>query len=202
MRPGVARKSPGRISSVFTSTRLSATRLPASATSTGLSCICTERMRHCLFWGRISTVSPGRTSPLHRVPVMTVPAPRMLNTRSTGWRMALPRCSASAFLLTFASAARTSSTPSPVRLEQGTMGASANGVVASRARTSSVTSSTQSGSHRSILVSATTQVGTPSVCRTARCSRVWGMTPSSAAMTSRATSMPVDPAIIWRTNFS
>ena len=36
----------------------------------------------------------------------------------------------------------------------------------------------------------------------ARCSRVCGMTPSSAATTSSTTSMPVAPATIWRTNFS
>ena len=62
--------------------------------------------------------------------------------------------------------------------------------------------STHSSSTRSIFVMATTRRFTPNTRRTARCSTVWGMMPSSAATTSRATSTPVAPATIWRTKRS
>ena len=43
---------------------------------------------------------------------------------------------------------------------------------------------------------------TPRSSQMSRCSRVWGMTPSSAATTSKTRSMPAAPAIIWRTKRS
>jgi hypothetical protein len=58
------------------------------------------------------------------------------------------------------------------------------------------------GSARSALVTATTPRRTPSWRNTAACSRVWGMTPSSAATHSRNMSMPVAPATMVRTNRS
>ena len=62
--------------------------------------------------------------------------------------------------------------------------------------------STHSSSTRSVFVSATTSVGMRRSSSTAKCSVVCGMTPSSAAMHRSAMSMPVEPEIIWRTNFS
>ena len=54
---------------------LSATRLPATAFSAGLPCICTLRMRPRMPEGMSSTGSSRLAVPLHSVPVTTVPAP-------------------------------------------------------------------------------------------------------------------------------
>ena len=51
-------------------------------------------------------------------------------------------------------------------------------------------------------MTATTPVATPSARSTAACSRVWGITPSSAATTIRNRSIPVAPATIVRTKRS
>ena len=51
-------------------------------------------------------------------------------------------------------------------------------------------------------MTATTPVVTPSARSTAACSRVWGITPSSAATTIRNRSIPVAPATIVRTKRS
>ena len=61
-------------------------------------------------------------------------------------------------------------------------------------RRSSCTSASHSRSTRSTLVSATQPRCTPSSWQMSRCSRVWGMTPSSAATTSITMSMPPAPA--------
>ena len=199
---GAARKSPGWICSFFRSGRFRATRLPAGAASTGWPCICTLRMREVRPLGSTSATSPGRAVPLQSVPVTTVPAPLMVNTRSMGKRNCRPNLECSVRAAAFCSAQRSSSRPAPVRLEQGTMSAFAYGVSASHVRISSDTKAIHSSSTRSVLVKATTRVFTPKVRSTARCSMVCGMMPSSAAMTSRARSMPVEPAIIWRTKCS
>ena len=152
--------------------------------------------------GRTSTSSPTCAIPLQSVPVTTVPAPLMVKLRSTGRRIA--SCSARPAVAPAAScmASRSSSSPRPVRAETGTTAAWAYGVAARRARTSSSMNRAHSSSTRSHFVSATTQVGTARSSSTAKCSSVCGMMPSSAAMHSRATSMPVEPAIIWRTKRS
>ncbi len=84
--------------------------------------------------------------------------------------------------------------PSPVTLETGTMGAPAKLVRSSASVSSSVATSRSSGSTRSILVRATTPAGMPSSAQIARCSRVCGITPSSAATTRIMRSMPPRPA--------
>ena len=53
---------------------------------------------------------------------------------------------------------------------------------------------TRADSTRSILVSATAPPFTPSRSMISKCSRVCGITPSSAATTSSTKSMPVAPA--------
>ena len=64
------------------------------------------------------------------------------------------------------------------------------------------TSSNQSSSTNSALVNTTKPPWTPKRDRISRCSTVWGITPSSAAMTSMARSMPPAPASIFLMNFS
>ncbi len=65
----------------------------------------------------------------------------------------------------------------PVRPEHGTISTSP---MSSRAA-----SAASAGSATSAFVIATTPSVTPSAARTAACSIVWGMTPSSAAITIR-----------------
>ena len=88
------------------------------------------------------------------------------------------------------SASRSSSSPAPVCAETGTIGAPASGPAASKDRTSSAASAASSGAATSVFVSATTPCARPSSSQIARCSRVCGITPSSAATTSSTRSMP------------
>ena len=92
--------------------------------------------------------------------------------------------------------------PSPVSDDSARIGAPAKPLWASRARTSAWASASRSGVTRSHLVSATTPRVSPSRSRMARCSRVCGIGPSSAATTSITWSMPVAPASMLRTSFS
>ena len=80
--------SPRATSSRSTPVRFSATRWPACARSTGSSWTSTPRTRAVRPLGRIVTVSPRPALPDHSVPVTTVPAPRIVNTRSTCSRVA------------------------------------------------------------------------------------------------------------------
>ena len=80
--------------------------------------------------------------------------------------------------------------PAPVTAEKRTMGAPSRKVPLRASRTSSSTSSSQSSSTRSTLVRTTRPCLTWSSWQISRCSRVWGMTPSSAAMTRATRSMP------------
>src|SRR5262245_38371742 len=99
-------------------------------------------------------------------------------------------------------AAFNSATPAPVAADVGTSGASARKLSATNSRTSMDTTSRVVSSTRSHLVSAMTPVVRPRRRRISRCSRVWGMTESSAATTSRARSIPVAPASIFLMNRS
>ena len=92
--------------------------------------------------------------------------------------------------------------PAPVTAETGTMGLSSRKVPASSVRASSIAISSISSSTRSILLTTVRPALMPSSESIARCSRVCGITPSSAAMTSMTASMPAAPATIWRMNFS
>ncbi len=80
--------------------------------------------------------------------------------------------------------------------------APARPVPARAAVISAATARRRSSSARSALVSATMPRVRPSRSRMARCSRVCGMTPSSAATTSSTKSMPVAPASMLWTSFS
>src|SRR6266550_832463 len=82
------------------------------------------------------------------------------------------------------------------------MGAPWRKVARTSVATSSRTSSSQSGSTRSVLVSATRPPRMRRREQIARCSRVCGITPSSAAITSMARSMPPTPASMFFTKRS
>ncbi len=132
--------------------------------------------------------------PDHSVPVTTVPAPRTVNTRSTCRRSGPSEIRDATRAAARASAARSASNPTPLRTDTGTISAPGSNAAASAAA--------RSGDARSVLVIATTPTFTPNAASTAACSRVWGITPSSAATTIRYRSMPVAPATIVRTNRS
>ncbi len=135
-----------------------------------------------------------------RVPVTTVPKPRMAKTRSTP-RRAGPLRGVRGCALWAASikALRRASRPAPLWEETGTMGAPAKCVEARSSLISSLESSIISSSARSVLVSATTAVSMPSRSQIATCSRVWGITLSSAATTRSRTSIPLAPETMVRT---
>ena len=54
----------------------------------------------------------------------------------------------------------------------------------------------------SIFVNATSPRSSPKIVMIARCSRVWGITPSSAATTNTTKSRPLAPATMFFTNRS
>ncbi len=132
----------------------------------------------------------------------TVPWPRMVKTRSTGRRTRSERRRGARVPAMRSNSARSSSRPAPVWADTGMTGAPSRKVPSRKPPTSSATISSQSGSTMSALVSATRPCLTPSRVQISRCSRVWGMTPSSAAMTSSTKSTPCAPATMFLTNRS
>ena len=189
-------------SSRSTPASATATRVPGSPRSTAAPCDSSERTRAVPPFGKSRTVDSRSIAPLQSVPVTTVPVPFTENARSSGNRVRSPAFLEGTRPAAAASARRIASSPAPVAAEHGTISALSSADPESSFRTSSVTSASQSPSTRSHLVSATTPPRTPSRVRIARCSRVCGITPSSAAITSRARSTPVAPASIVRTNAS
>ena len=136
------------------------------------------------------------------MPVTTVPKPRMVKTRSMGRRKIPLTGLGGTRSESSARVARSSGAPAPVTAEKRTRGAPSRKVPLRASRTSSATSSSQSSSTRSTLVRTTSPSFTLSNWQISRCSLVWGMTPSSAAMTRATRSMPVAPATMWRTKRS
>ncbi len=195
---------PRAISSLATPARFSARRWPARPSSAGWPWAWIARTRACCPPGASCTRSPGATRPASAVPVMTVPWPDTVNTRSTprrNRRSSLRPGSAAASRPRCSSSAATPGSPGLAAAVRKT-GAPANGVPSSRAATSFSTSISRASFARSALVNATQARRTPSSSRIARCSRVCGMMPSSAATTSRARSIPVTPEAMVRMNFS
>src|SRR6185436_19016710 len=150
--------------------------------------------------GCTSRASPGRIVPPASVPVTTTPRPFRWNARSTGRRAGRSGSAGTAWREARSTrAALSSGIPCPVALDTGRIGAPENGVPARSSPTSSSASSRRSGVTRSTLVSATRPEGMPRSEQTARCSRVCGFTPSSAATTRSITRMPPRPArALWR----
>ena len=177
-------------------------RCPGRALVTAAPCDSSARIRAGSAPGCNTTVASRSSVPLHRVPVTTVPVPFTVKARSIGRRTRSAASRAGTLRAAAARAARNSGSPAPVMAEQATIGAPSSGEPATSARTSSVSIASHSASTRSLLVSAMTPARTPSRVRMARCSRVCGMGPSSAAMTRSARSTPVAPANIVRTKAS
>ena len=146
--------------------------------------------------------SPTLREPEIQVPVTMVPSPLMVNTLSTG-SLNIPSRDLSR-ISRARSAMVSFNAPifSPVIAETTTTGASPRALPARNSFTSSLTSSTISSSTRSFLVMTTIPLLMPSISHMSICSRVWGITPSSAATTKSTMSIPQAPATICRMNFS
>ena len=196
----VTATSPRASSLLSTPTSANAVRRPGTARSAAWPCTSIERTRTSRSSGSRRTASPTATVPVQVDPVTTVPAPATAKTRSIGNRN---RSSAGRSTRSFAtrrSADRSSSSPSPVSADVAIDGSHGTRLRFSRSLTSDRTRSSHSGSTKSCLVMTGMPRPTPSSSMMARCSSVCGMSPSSAATTSRATSMPVAPASMLRTN--
>ncbi|OPZ04694.1 MAG: hypothetical protein BWZ10_03135 [candidate division BRC1 bacterium ADurb.BinA364] len=152
--------------------------------------------------GTNSTMSPTAISPSTGMPVTTAPWPGRLKTRSIGMRNTARRGCVRARAISAISSRKKSSIPSNVSEDTGATGAPARNVPLRKSRISTIRASTASRSTRSIFVSATIPRRTPSNSMICTCSMVCGITPSSAAMTSTASSMPDTPATMVRMNFS
>ena len=201
---GARIQSPRRMASRSMPARLSAQRWPALAVGLSRFWAWMLRRRTAPPVAEWRSVSPTRAWPAKTVPVTTVPWPGRVNTRSTA-RRNRPWCWRGAACCAVATRwARSAAVPgsSAWVAAVAKTGAPASGVGASRACTSSRTWAMRSGVARSALVRATVPCRTPSSSTMARCSRVWGITPSSAATTSSAWSMPTAPAAMVCTNFS
>ena len=177
-------------------------RCPGCTASVGLPWRCSPRAFVGRSDGMKRSSSPVLQPPEMTVPVTTVPCPFMLNTRSTGRRkMSLRRWGgSSSAMCTMCS--RSASTPSPVADETGKMGAPSRKEPSRKPEISSRTMSSQSASTMSVLVSATKPERMPRSEHISRCSRVWGIMPSSAAMTSMTKSTPAAPATMFLTKRS
>ena len=182
--------------------RLSASRWPARPQAASRLCTCSPRTRTSTPRGDTSSRSPGATVPDSAVPVTTVPTPASVKQRSTARRKFPCPAAAGCSAASCASRRSSASMPSPVADETASSSASASEVPASIDRTSSPAAASRPASTRSLLVSATMPRDRPSRSMIARCSRVCGIGPSSAATTSSTQSMPVAPASMLRTSFS
>ena len=169
-------------------------RSPARPSSAGVSWARMERTRASRPVGLTMTRSPTFTVPESTVPVTTVPAPARVKERSTARRNRPSAARSGACRAASTRWARTASTPWPVTAETGTMGAPSRLVPVSAASIWADTSARRSSSTRSHLVRAIRPRWRPKRSRMARCSRVCGIRPSSAATTSSTKSMPVAPA--------
>ncbi|MNP23515.1 hypothetical protein D3C76_1162270 [compost metagenome] len=197
---GASSQSPRWISSTPRRSPLtfSATRWPAWALSAARFCACSPRTRTRRPALPSRSSSPTCTRPENAVPVTTTPAPLTLKARSTGRRKPPSSARSCVSWAASARARRNSPTPSPVTLDSGKIGAPASGPGASSASISARAAAICSALARSVLVKATNARGIPSSSTMARCSRVCGITPSSAATTSRTRSMPQAPAsMLW-----
>ena len=184
--------------------RFNAQRCPAKPWSLAWFCAWMLRTRTAWPLAECTRLSPTLTWPPNTVPVTTVPWPGRVKTRSTASRNRPPCARAGWLCATSCRCVRSAATPasSGCVATVANTGAPASTVGASSAAMSARTCARRSGAARSLLVSATLPWRTPSSSTMSRCSRVCGITPSSAATTSRAWSMPTAPAAMVWTNFS
>ena len=182
--------------------RLSAQRSPARALPAGRSCAWMPRMRASCPLGVTTRRSPVLATPACTVPVTTSPAPLSMNARSTQRRNRPFAARAARLSARSRNAPARASMPAPDRAQTRWISAPRMPVVERRASISTLTSPARAASTLSTLLTTAMHSVTPSRSRMAVCSRVWGITPSSAATTTSARSMAPTPASMLRTNRS
>ncbi|MBA7679800.1 hypothetical protein ES703_88104 [subsurface metagenome] len=160
-------------------------------------CVCNPRRRDLRPGGIISTSCPTVSEPSINVPVTMVPEPAIVKTRSIGSLARPISCLGSIELKSSSIAGIKSDKPSPVTAETATTGAWERMVGASNFSVSILTKLSHSSSTMSFLVMTTSPFFIPSKSRMARCSLVWGITPSLAATISKARSIPPTPASMF-----
>ena len=201
-QPGSVSTCPRSASSCVVFARFTATRLPGPTLSMRCWCDCSPRMRRRSPDGSSSTSCPTVSAPSSSVPVTTVPKPGMMKLRSIESR-GRPRSSRRTVSTSMSSMSAVSSgSPCPVIAETRHIGAPSSVVPRSASATSSRTRSAHSSSTVSAFVSTTMPRFTCSRSRIARCSRVCGITDSSAATMSMARSIPPTPASMFLMNRS
>ena len=202
---GASSHMPRATASRSTPASASAMRCPAPPLAAGASCTRRLRTRTGVAGGDRSSESPTLSSPENAVPVTTVPAPLSVKQRSMARRKPPLRLRSPSPAAQRSRCARKAAIPSPRVASTGKTGAAASGlpgIAASSSATSACASAKRSGETRSILVKATAPWRMPSSSTISRCSRVCGIGPSSAAITSSAKSIPVAPASMLCTSFS
>ena len=143
------------------------------------------------------TSCPNLKTPSISVPVTTVPNPEMLKERSIA-RRGLPRSGRSSNSPKAESSSPINSlSPSLVVDETQSTGELSSFVPLTASSTSSFTNSNKSLSTRSDLVMTTKLLRTLSKSRIAKCSKVWGITDSSAATINMAKSIAPTPDNIF-----
>ncbi len=182
--------------------RLIAVRCPAKALLTGAPCTCTPRTLTRAPAGSNSNSSPSAMAPAIRVPVTTAPNPRIVNARSMGRRVTRSVDRPPVAKPISRRAFFNSSMPSPVRELIAIMGAPSRNDSATSSSASARANSSSSSSTRSFLVSTSKPLRTPSSRQISKCSRVCGITLSSAAITRTTASMPWAPASMFLTKRS
>ncbi len=186
----------------MTPARFTAVRVPADARSVGWPWICSPRTRAVRPPGRTSTSSPTDRAPETNVPVTTVPKPRREKARSTGSRSTPPSGRGGASSPRVRSASRSAARPVPDGAATRRTGRPSRNEPLTSSWTSSSARAWLSASARSHFVRTTRPRGMPRRRQIWKCSRVCGMTDSSAATTSATASIPWAPASMLRTKRS
>ena len=196
-KPGGTSIIPRLNSDASTAARLTAVRCPAVASETLLPCTCKLRARSLRRVGSTSTSSSTRSLPAASVPVTMVPKPRSVNERSMASRNGPSLLRAGAIRAHSTRASRNSTSPVPVFALTATIGAAARNVPVKNSANSSLTRSSNSGSTRSALFNAMTPERSPNKRQISKCSRVCGISDSSAAITNITMSIPAAPASMF-----
>src|SRR5262245_59767232 len=172
------------------------------ARSTESPCVCRPRTRVRSPAGRASSPALTPSVAAAHVPATPAPKPCCLKTRSTAMRR---RPSVEREGVSSARArrdARSTSSPSPVRAETRSTGAPSRNEPATSSRTSMSARAWLSASATSHFVRTTRPRGIARSRQISKCSRVCGITDSSAATTRRTASRPWAPASMLRTKRS
>ena len=209
--PGLQTTAPLAISSLSSPLTRQPTASPAIPDSNDLWNISTPVIVVFWLWPKptISTSSPTFTSPLSTRPVTTVPLPLILNTSSTGIKKGrsvglsgIGTYSSTWFInsITFSDHSPFPSSSNAFNALTLIIGVSSPGKpysVNNSLTSISTNSRSSSSSITSVLLSATTILGTLTCLASNKCSLVCGIGPSGALTTSMAPSIWAAPVIIF-----